>query len=232
MDFNQNLFLCLLTAHLIGDFVLQADRDVERKREIWFLLKHAIILAVLSYVLAGLWTAWLIPIVIGITHGVIDWIKMCLDTKLKNRVWIFTVEQLMHICILFGLSFGFSKWGYLQLIWIDLFGNFFIKVLVVVSGLITVVKMGGLIVGILIEPYYAQMNEQCTEIAGLGLEKGGRIIGSLERGLIFFFVMIGRPEAVGFLVAAKSIFRFGELKDRDNRMEAEYILIGTLISFS
>jgi len=29
----------------------------------------------------------------------------------------------------------------------------------------------------------------------------------------------------------KSLFRFGEIKDPANRKEAEYILIGTLLSF-
>jgi len=49
--------------------------------------------------------------------------------------------------------------------------------------------------------------------------------------LIFLFVSLGQPASIGFLVAAKSIFRFGELKDRGNRMEAEYITIGSLMSF-
>ena len=65
-----------------------------------------------------------------------------------------------------------------------------------------------------------------------GIDGGGEIIGLLERLLIFFFVLNGIWSAIGFLVAAKSIFRFGELKDRENRIEAEYILIGTLYSFS
>ena len=57
------------------------------------------------------------------------------------------------------------------------------------------------------------------------------MIGQWERALIFLFVCSGQFGSIGFLVAAKSIFRFGELKDRDNRMEAEYITIGTLMSF-
>ena len=44
--------------------------------------------------------------------------------------------------------------------------------------------------------------------------------------------MGGQPAGVGFLVAAKSIFRFGELKEHHNRLEAEYITIGTLMSFA
>ena len=60
---------------------------------------------------------------------------------------------------------------------------------------------------------------------------GGRIIGQLERFLIYLFVLSGQPTGVGFLVAAKSVFRFGELSEHHNRLEAEYITIGTLLSF-
>jgi hypothetical protein len=42
---------------------------------------------------------------------------------------------------------------------------------------------------------------------------------------------LGRWEAIGFLIAAKSVFRFGDLKDSRNRKLTEYILIGTLLSF-
>jgi hypothetical protein len=39
-----------------------------------------------------------------------------------------------------------------------------------------------------------------------------------------------KPGAIGFLIAAKSILRFGEL--RDHRKEAEYVIIGTMWSFA
>lgn len=64
-----------------------------------------------------------------------------------------------------------------------------------------------------------------------GLEDGGRVIGYLERLLIFIFLLANQFAAIGFLVAAKSIFRFGEFKDSENRMQAEYIIIGTFSSF-
>jgi hypothetical protein len=38
-------------------------------------------------------------------------------------------------------------------------------------------------------------------------------------------------EGIGFLLAAKSIFRFGDLKDKQDIKLTEYILIGTLLSF-
>jgi hypothetical protein len=49
---------------------------------------------------------------------------------------------------------------------------------------------------------------------------------------VFLFILSAQPAGVGFLVAAKSIFRFGELKDNETRMEAEYIIIGTMLSFA
>lgn len=39
-------------------------------------------------------------------------------------------------------------------------------------------------------------------------------------------------EAVGFLLAAKSVFRFGNLKESHGRKLTEYVLIGTLLSFA
>ena len=58
------------------------------------------------------------------------------------------------------------------------------------------------------------------------LEKAGRWIGWLERFLILTFVLLKQYEAIGLLVAAKSIFRFSE-----TRKVGEYVLIGTLLSF-
>jgi hypothetical protein len=63
------------------------------------------------------------------------------------------------------------------------------------------------------------------------LPNAGKYIGILERLLVFTFVVLGHWEAIGFLVAAKSVFRFGDLKESGNRKLTEYILIGTLLSF-
>ena len=57
------------------------------------------------------------------------------------------------------------------------------------------------------------------------------IIGILERLLVFLFILLDRWEAIGLLIAAKSVFRFNDLKESNNRKWTEYILIGTLLSF-
>jgi hypothetical protein len=55
----------------------------------------------------------------------------------------------------------------------------------------------------------------------------GRVIGFLERTLIYFFVFNSQYAAIGFIVAAKGVTRFRELEERSF---AEYFLIGTLLS--
>jgi hypothetical protein len=64
-----------------------------------------------------------------------------------------------------------------------------------------------------------------------GLRKGGRYIGWLERSLVMLLLLINLPNGIGFLFAAKSILRFGEIKDSHQRKTAEYIIIGTFLSF-
>jgi len=63
------------------------------------------------------------------------------------------------------------------------------------------------------------------------LNNAGKYIGMLERLFVFVFIITGNWEGIGFLLAAKSVFRFGDLKESKDRKLTEYILIGTLLSF-
>jgi hypothetical protein len=63
------------------------------------------------------------------------------------------------------------------------------------------------------------------------LAKAGRYIGVLERLFVFAFVVTNHWEAIGLFLAAKSVFRFGDLTSSKNRKLTEYILIETLLSF-
>jgi hypothetical protein len=109
-------------------------------------------------------------------------------------------------------------------------------VLVILGGAIAVTWLGGVVVGKFIAPYADQLQAalEKSEVPDRkrGFADGGKVIGWLERFLIYLFVLSGQLAGVGFLVAAKSVFRFGELKEHHNRLEAEYITIGTLMSFS
>ena len=64
-----------------------------------------------------------------------------------------------------------------------------------------------------------------------GLEGAGKIIGYIERILIVTFVSTGNLSAVGFLITAKSVMRFSDIKSSSDFRMTEYILLGTMISF-
>jgi hypothetical protein len=98
--------------------------------------------------------------------------------------------------------------------------------MVLITGLILSTRAGGFAVGLLMEPFAAHLGKGD---AGKSLPGAGRMIGYLERGLIFALVLFGQAQGVGLLIAAKSILRFGAVKD-DRRL-SEYVIIGTLASF-
>ncbi len=64
------------------------------------------------------------------------------------------------------------------------------------------------------------------------LKNAGKWIGIIERILILTFILINEWAPIGFLLAAKSVFRFGDLKEGKDHKKTEYILIGTLLSFT
>ena len=110
---------------------------------------------------------------------------------------------------------------------------------VLLAGLVVTIEWGGAWVGRAIRPFSDALTEPSTDDDGVGsasglpggFPDGGKMIGRLERLLIFLFVLAAAPTAIGFLVTAKSILRFREIKDHNSQKQAEYIIIGTLMSF-
>lgn len=63
--------------------------------------------------------------------------------------------------------------------------------------------------------------------------EGGRLLGPLERWLVFAFAVGGHLGALGALVAAKGILRFPEIsRDRPDGARAEYVLVGSFVSWT
>ncbi|MGJ9414295.1 hypothetical protein ACHAAC_16455 [Aeromicrobium sp. CF4.19] len=63
--------------------------------------------------------------------------------------------------------------------------------------------------------------------------KGGRLLGPMERWLVFGFALGGHIGALGALVAAKGILRFPEIsRDAPDGMRAEYVLVGSFVSWT
>lgn len=83
-------------------------------------------------------------------------------------------------------------------------------------------KPANIFIKLILEKYQVGESESCNNI-----KNAGALIGNLERLLTIIFVIIGQYEAIGFIVAAKSILRF---KDTDTA-KTEYVLAGTFLSF-
>ena len=62
-----------------------------------------------------------------------------------------------------------------------------------------------------------------------GSRRMGLWIGCTERFIILTFVLANHYDAVGLLVAAKSILR---VSDQQARKQTEYVLLGTLLSLA
>ena len=60
----------------------------------------------------------------------------------------------------------------------------------------------------------------------------GRWIGRFERTLIVLLLIAGAPTAVGLVVTAKSILRFPEITGDKPAMKPEYVLVGSLASWT
>ncbi len=227
-----DLGLALLAAHAVTDFVLQPDWMVKNKERLPVLLLHSLIAAGLAYAFMGRWGFWLVPAWVFLSHAVIDFIKVRAS---RSTLAVFLLDQAAHLAVVVALTWWFGRGGELS-DWAKWYGPVVWRFWILATGFILCVRVGGILIGFWVRPYLEEIertnNEAIVAVKPVrGLTNGGRVIGQWERVLIFMAVSFAQPAAIGFLVAAKSIFRFGELKDRENRMEAEYITIGTLMSF-
>lgn len=78
-------------------------------------------------------------------------------------------------------------------------------------------------------------NEPSGGLADGDLPGGGRVIGSIERVLIFGLAIAGEATAAALVISAKGILRFAEVRaaagERVDRV-TEYVLVGSLASYT
>lgn len=218
------LFIKLLLSHLLGDFIWQpnswvTDKEAKKHKSIYLyfhILLHGILAAVLVCEVQFIPYAALI----ALTHGIIDLIKLNFQKNTTKRTW-FIVDQILHLLVLTGIVFLYEN-KTIYMFWID--NRFWI----LITGFLFITKP----ISILIKTIISVWNpENSNNDSDNSLANAGNYIGILERLFVFCFILTGHFEAIGFLLAAKSIFRFGDLKEAKDRKLTEYVLIGTLISF-
>ncbi|OCA79819.1 hypothetical protein BBH99_17600 [Chryseobacterium contaminans] len=219
------IFIKLILAHLLGDFILQpnswvADKE-NYKLKSKFLYFHILIHTVLSLILLWDLQLWWVAVLVGVTHFIIDAAKLSFQTIKTKKRWFF-IDQLLHVLVIAGVSFYFGEFNFSFLQ-----NQEFLKILMAALFLTT---PASIFIKILLSSWTPAPDGPNT-IQTESLSSAGKYIGILERLLVFTFIMVNHWEGVGFMVAAKSVFRFSDLAQAKQRKLTEYVLIGTLLSF-
>ena len=149
---------------------------------------------------------------IGVAHLGIDIWK---SYREDNVVW-FTLDQVLHLLVIAVVAYawtGCHDWSL----------PFDVELwhVAVVVALLVCWKPANIFIKLMLKHY--SVNMPAEKESGFN---AGALIGTIERWLILIFVCMQRYEALGLLIAAKSIIRFGDKETA----KTEYVLAGTLLS--
>ncbi len=213
----------LLLAHILGDFLFQPDKWIKDKQRNGIRSKYlyyhiGVHLLMLLIILGFDFKFWLGYLIIVISHFVLDVLKVYLHEKI-NGVYLFFIDQITHVAVLYGVVKYYMDFH----LNIDILSYKFLLLFVV---LLLVTKVSSIIIKLIMAKW--ALGDNAIDSS---LKNAGATIGILERLFVFAFVVTNHWEGIGFLLAAKSVFRFGDLSKSDDRKLTEYILIGTLLSF-
>lgn len=218
------LFIKLILAHFIGDFLLQPNKWVKHKEthkhKSKYLYYHVLVhFAALLIVLQFNFKYWLAFLIIIVSHYIIDLIKLKLKTKSNTRL-LFGLDQLAHLIMIAIVVSIYKPYA------LNINSLYNPKFLLLITAILGVTVVSSIIMKIVISKWYFKEDH-----SNLSLANAGAFIGILERLFVFALIISHHWEGIVFLIAAKSVLRFSDLSKAKDRKLTEYILIGTLLSF-
>lgn len=218
------LLIKLLIAHLLGDFFLQPNAWIKDKVEKKFrsgrLYLHALLHGALAFLLVWDISFWWAALIISVSHLMIDGLKMTFQNSRNERV-LFFLDQLLHVGVIGVVWYIWTGYPILP-------NNIFTaQNCLYLAALLIVTLPTSVFIKMMISHWIPFKGEQ----GNTSLESAGKYIGMLERVFVLVFILTGHWEGIGFLIAAKSIFRFGDIKESEGLKLTEYFMIGTLLSF-
>lgn len=227
IDLNWPILLKLFLSHIITDFIFQPDAWVnDKKTNIWKSAKlyiHGCLAGILAYMFAGSWEILWLPLIVGVTHIVIDGYK----SKFEENLTIFLVDQVSHIIILilcWMVIIQYNLQDILKLLRPIISSD---KFLIYIFAYSLILWPSGK----LMKRILSSINIKFEENIDTGYKNVGLWIGMIERILILTFVLQNNYQIIGFLFAAKSIFRHRYNGLKNSQITIEYILLGTMLSF-
>jgi hypothetical protein len=234
-----NLFLAIYLAHLLTDFVFQTPRIVSNKHRgewrgyiIHGITHYLAVLVIVTFAdphrLLTL-SFQLLAVSLSVVHQLVDWAKVSFTTshRMLDNAVAFVLDQVIHLVTVIGAVFLLVRPSVDTLVlWLNRTRLHQESILLVSIVYVLVIFGGGYFIRALIGPLWKEEVGQTTkeheEVINAGL-----YIGWLERFLVLTALFLQSPATVGFILAAKSIARYPELK---SVRFAEYFLIGTLFS--
>lgn len=189
-----------------------------KKHKSKYLYIHTLLHGILAWLFVGEIAFGWFALTLAVSHGFIDFLKLQFQKNKTKRKW-FVVDQILHLLTIVLIA---SLYKNLAIDLTHLNNQFW----TLITGILFLTKPTSIIIKNIISIWTPESNKNDDS-----LENAGNYIGIFERLFIFCFILTGHFEAIGFLLAAKSIFRFGDLKEAKDRKLTEYVLIGTLLSF-
>lgn len=225
-----NLFTILMIPHILGDFYFQTDKISSKKeKELKWVIYHSVIYGIVnvSFIKFIFKTIdFNIIAFLIVSHAIIDILKYYFISK-PTSINIFVIDQFLHLLFIFitfcclnkGISFIFNEYitQLFSILNISLF-----EVCSCVLKILLIHKPINIFIAFFMKPYKKSNKENKDEI------KAGRIIGTLERMIMLFFINIGQYSSIGLVLTAKSIARYDKISK--SQSFAEYYLLGTLLS--
>ena len=214
------LLILQLLAHLVSDFYLQTEKSCKSKADNAFKSGHLYIHVLITFACAWLFSLnvgyWWAALLIAALHLVIDGLKsIC-----RNLKGAFFYDQLLHVAVIVMAVVLYNNKGVLSFpAWLPE-----TKVLLWIVAFVFCLRPANFFIQNIFKDAQISIPDSGKE---QGLPNAGRVIGNVERMLTLVFVMLGQYEAIGFLLAAKSLLRFRET----DTVKSEYVLVGTLLSF-
>ena len=214
------LLILQLLAHLVSDFYLQTEKSCKSKADNAFKSGHLYIHALITFACACMLSLnvgyWWAALLIAVLHLVIDGLKS-ICRHLKGA---FFYDQLLHVAVIVAAVALFNKKGVISFpTWLPE-----TKVLLWIVAFVFCLRPANFFIQNIFKDAKISIPDSGKEQS---LPNAGRVIGNVERMLTLVFVMLGQYEAIGFLLAAKSLLRFRET----DTVKSEYVLVGTLLSF-
>ena len=223
MNFYQLLILQFI-AHLISDFTLQPERMAKDKNLLGFKSKslkwHIFITFITAWILSFQINFVFAALAIAVLHWLEDGIKKYFTNQESKGRYSFFIDQLIHVIIILLVVIIYTRYFELHPVFDILLS---VKFLLIIASFIFCTKPANIFIKETFRAFEIHPNNSGND----DLPNAGKLIGIIERFLVLLFIILNQFEAVGFLIAAKSILRF---KD-DDTIKTEYVLVGTMLSF-